>query len=189
MRAMFISPTMPFSSQYMTSTSWTSQPQNRTPANGTRLAATWRMSAMGAERPNARARVQPLVTLIFGRASWLSACEAAQDCRQDAALAVVVELDRAVDARDDLDQPLAAVVTDTQRDRLARRQTTCQAEDVVFLAPGQAERRRVLARLVLQRQHAHADQVRAMNALIALGEYGAHAEQRRALGRPVARRS
>ena len=38
-----------------------------------------------------------------------------------------------------------------------------------------------------ERQHAHADEVGAMDALEALGDHRAHAEQLRALGRPVAR--
>ena len=40
-----------------------------------------------------------------------------------------------------------------------------------------------------QRQHAHADEVRAVDALEALRDDGAHAEELRALGRPVARRA
>ena len=38
----------------------------------------------------------------------------------------------------------------------------------------------------LERDDAHGDQVRAMDALVALRDHRAHAEQRRALGRPVA---
>ena len=41
----------------------------------------------------------------------------------------------------------------------------------------------------LQRQHAHADEVRPVDPLEALGEHGAHAEQSRALRRPVTRRA
>ena len=40
-----------------------------------------------------------------------------------------------------------------------------------------------------QRQHAHAHEVRAVDALVALGDDGADAEQQRALRRPVARRA
>src|SRR4051794_8023448 len=43
--------------------------------------------------------------------------------------------------------------------------------------------------VALQREHAHADEVRAVNALEALGDHGADAEQVGALGRPVARRA
>ena len=42
---------------------------------------------------------------------------------------------------------------------------------------------------VLQRQHAHPDQVGAVDALVRLGDDGAHAEQRGALGGPVAARA
>ena len=45
---------------------------------------------------------------------------------------------------------------------------------------------RVLAFLVDQRQHAHADQIAAVDALEALGDDRFHAEQERALGGPVA---
>ena len=38
-----------------------------------------------------------------------------------------------------------------------------------------------------QRQHAHADQIAAMDALEAFGEHGADAEQDRALRGPIAR--
>ena len=41
----------------------------------------------------------------------------------------------------------------------------------------------------LQRQHAHADQVGAVDPLVGLGDDGLDAEQRGALGRPVARRA
>jgi hypothetical protein len=41
----------------------------------------------------------------------------------------------------------------------------------------------------LQRQHAHADEVRAVDALEALDDHRAHAEQVGALGRPVAARA
>ena len=43
--------------------------------------------------------------------------------------------------------------------------------------------------LELQRQHAHADQVRAVDALEALDDHRLDPEQQRALGRPVARRA
>ena len=45
----------------------------------------------------------------------------------------------------------------------------------------------IFARLELQRQDAHADEIRAMNALVALRNDGPHAEQFDAFGCPVAR--
>src|SRR5690606_19625483 len=59
--------------------------------------------------------------------------------------------------------------------------------DVDRLAAVQAEGARVLAVLELQRQHAHADQVGAVDALEALGYDRLDPEQQGALGRPVAR--
>src|SRR5262249_38699308 len=47
-----------------------------------------------------------------------------------------------------------------------------------------------LARLALgvfERQHTHADQIRAVDALEALGDHRAHTEEPRALRRPIAR--
>ena len=41
----------------------------------------------------------------------------------------------------------------------------------------------------LERQDAHADEVRAVDALVALGDHGADAQELRPLGRPVARRA
>ena len=41
--------------------------------------------------------------------------------------------------------------------------------------------------LELQGHHTHADEIGAMDALEALGNHGAHAEQPRPLGRPIAR--
>ena len=55
--------------------------------------------------------------------------------------------------------------------------------------PVRPMRRRVLAGLELQRQHAHVHEVAAVDALVALGDHRLHAEQHRALRRPVARRS
>src|SRR5690606_33854216 len=62
-----------------------------------------------------------------------------------------------------------------------------EPDDVERLAAVEAEARGRIVAEELQRQHAHADQVRAVYALEALGEDRAHAEQRRALRRPVAR--
>ena len=54
------------------------------------------------------------------------------------------------------------------------------------LAAGEAELLVALALAELQRQHAHAHQVAAVDALERLGDDRAHAQQQRALGRPVA---
>ena len=61
-----------------------------------------------------------------------------------------------------------------------------EAYDREGLVPGQPERLAALAGPVLQREHAHHEQVRAMDPLVALRDHRAHAEELRALGRPVA---
>src|SRR5690606_5480659 len=63
-----------------------------------------------------------------------------------------------------------------------------QATDGDDLFAGQAQLGPAVL-LELQRNHAHADQVRAVDALIAFGDDGADAQQAGALGRPVARRA
>ena len=57
------------------------------------------------------------------------------------------------------------------------------------LFAGQAQAGGTFAGPELQRQHAHADQVAAVDALVALGDHRPHAQQPRSLGRPVARRA
>ena len=71
----------------------------------------------------------------------------------------------------------------------ARLQSGGDAERCRALAAVELEGLAVGAVLELQRQHAHADEVGAVDALEALDDHGADAEQSRALGRPVARRA
>ena len=108
----------------------------------------------------------------------------AQHERQDAAVLVVLDLLRRVDAhaRREL-----LVVRRCTRDLLGL--AALDAGDRELLLAGQPERLGVLAVGELQRQHAHADQVGAVDALEGLGDHRPHAEQLRALGRPVARRA
>ena len=61
--------------------------------------------------------------------------------------------------------------------------------DRELLAAGEAERPGRLAVPELERQDAHHQQVRAVDALVRLRDHGLHAEQLRALRRPVARRA
>src|SRR5262249_51470043 len=61
------------------------------------------------------------------------------------------------------------------------------ARDGHSLGAGQLELIPAHAVEELQRQHAHADQVRAMDALEAFSDHSSHAKQARALGGPVAR--
>src|SRR5437899_11715322 len=63
------------------------------------------------------------------------------------------------------------------------------AGDIERLFTGDAQRYDAIAALELARQHAHADQVRAVDALETLGNHGLDAQKLRALRRPVAGRS
>ena len=62
-------------------------------------------------------------------------------------------------------------------------------ENVEFLGAVELQRLARHAAREFQRQHAHADQVGAVDALDAFGDHGAHAEEARAFRRPVARRA
>src|SRR5258705_437650 len=112
----------------------------------------------------------------------------AQYERQDAAVLVVVHLDRRLDAQQQRDFLHAAVGSpDDERRVLLRPDLAFDAADVHGLVAFDAERRDRVAALELEGEHAHADEVGAMDTLEALHDYRAHAEQQRALRRPVAR--
>ncbi len=103
-------------------------------------------------------------------------------------MAIVVHLVRRIDPHrrgEVLD--VAGLVRRRHLDLLRR--AVAEADDVVGLVAGEPERLRRRAVRELQRQHAHADEIGAVDALVALGDDGAHAEQARALGGPVARRA
>ena len=114
----------------------------------------------------------------------------AQHEGQDAAVLVVVHLDRRVDAQQHGHVLLGTVLAgDRQRHVLHRLDAVFQAGDVVGFLAGDAQRLHAVVALELQRQHAHADQVAAVDALEAAGDHGLHAQQLGALGGPVARRA
>ena len=54
---------------------------------------------------------------------------------------------------------------------------------------GEPERLAAASRLELEREHPHADQIRPVNALVALGDDRPDTEKQRALGGPVTGRS
>ncbi len=84
-------------------------------------------------------------------------------------------------------RPSAATVTSSGSGPSALSASTPRmVNDSCPVSPSDARR---LAGRELERQHPHADEVRAVDALVALGQHRAHAEQQRALRRPVARRT
>src|SRR5690242_2287873 len=62
-----------------------------------------------------------------------------------------------------------------------------QTGDFINLLAGEPKRFRVLPVDKLQGQHAHAHEIRTVNALIAFSNDGAHTQQAWALSRPIAR--
>src|SRR4051794_35348872 len=106
--------------------------------------------------------------------------ELAQHEQQDAPVSVVEPLIRGINSYTCLE--LFVICLD-----LERAGAVLERVEVERLFAGQAEGLRVLAVRKLQRQYAHADQVRAVDALVALGDDELDALQVWALGRPVTR--
>src|SRR5262249_32985804 len=114
--------------------------------------------------------------------------EFAQYIVQDTAVTVVVELVQRIDAAEQRDALQRAVARDDFSDQLLTRlQVADEAPQRDLLVALQSQRLPGGAFLEGQRQHAHAHQVGAMDALEALADDRAHAEQARSLRRPVAR--
>src|SRR5436190_15648183 len=112
----------------------------------------------------------------------------AQDVRQDAAVPVVLDLDRRVDSQQNRHPLFRSILAlDDEHDVLLRFDLCVEAEDVELFVALQPEGLRALVALELQRQHTHADQIRAMNALETPRDDGLYAEQARAFRGPVAR--
>ena len=115
--------------------------------------------------------------------------ETAEDGRQDAPLSVVVDVDRAIEAGNDLESALARFVIAPGDDDqpAARRETGCDALHRERLTTGETDRPDALAGQELERQDAHPDQVRTVDPLVALGDDGPDAEESRAFRRPIPR--
>ncbi len=111
----------------------------------------------------------------------------AQDVGEDAAVAVVFDFDGGVDAAGDGDVLLAAVGTgDAEGEGLARLEVVVQADEAVGLGAVEAEGLGGGAFLEAAGEDAHANEVAAVDAFEAFGDDGAHAQQARAFGGPVA---
>src|SRR5262249_36479925 len=110
-----------------------------------------------------------------------------QHVMQYAAVLEIIELVECIDAaneRDALEAPIGA--DDFSEHALAALDLAVKPADCrLFVAP-ETERLPGCAFLEAQRQHTHADQIRAMDAFKRLGDDRAHAEQVGSLGSPVA---
>ena len=106
---------------------------------------------------------------------------------QDAAVAVVIDFDRRFDAADGREFDFADRPTrregglgSAHDDLLPRLEIGWNLHIKDFGAIN-AERSGRFTALVRQRQHAHADEVGAVDALEAFGDHGLHAQQKRPL--------
>ena len=114
----------------------------------------------------------------------------AQDRRHHAALAQQLHLELRLDRGAGAERlRLAARANDVHRHRPRRRHLLRRRLDVDAIAGTQRQPLRSQAGRKPQRQDAHADQVRAVDALEARRQHRADAQQALALGRPVARRA
>src|SRR4051794_9433967 len=101
---------------------------------------------------------------------------------QDAAIAIIFQLVEGIDpAQQGYAAQRAVAGHDLRGQLLARLEVALQASDRYLLVTLQPERRPRIAALEGQRQHAHTDQVGAVDALKALADHGANPEQPRAL--------
>src|SRR6266542_1764587 len=110
-----------------------------------------------------------------------------QHQRKNAAVVQVLDLGLVVDPRPAREIRDLAVVADGLNRHLLTRLDVVEAGDREPLLALQPQPLRALARRVLQREDAHADQVRAVDPLVAFRDHRSHAEQKRPLGGPVAR--
>src|SRR5947209_1755026 len=116
--------------------------------------------------------------------------ELAQHVMQDAAVLEIFELVERIDTADQGHVLLRAVpVGDLRLELLPRPQRVGETVDRHLLVAFQAKRRPRRAFLEGAGQHAHADEVGAMDALEALRDDRAYAEKPRAFRRPVTRRA
>src|SRR5215470_2429629 len=107
-----------------------------------------------------------------------SSRELSQHVLQDAAVLEVFQLVERIDARDQRNALQSAVGRHDLGDQpLARLELAVQATDRDLLAALEAERLPRGSLLETEWDHAHADQVRAVDALERLAHHGADAEQ------------
>src|SRR5918997_1095238 len=136
-----------------------------------------RSPASGISRVTRTFKVRPLILLE----------ELAQHRLQDATVPQILDLHRRVHARPDPELRGRAVLAGGTYRQLGAGREIGEVLYVIGLRTLQSQTVGVLAARELQGEDAHPDQVRAVDALEALGDDGPYAEQERALRRPVAR--
>src|SRR5579863_6343287 len=146
-------------------------------------------SRMAARLFNARVQVGTAAVYrvrVMGSGSLVGGGELPQYVLQNPAMLVVLEFLGSVDAQAHVELGGLPAVGRGHHFHGFRR-AAVQPRDFEGLLAGEPEALSVLTFLELQRQHAHADQIGAVNALETLGDHRLYAQEHRALGRPVAR--
>ena len=101
----------------------------------------------------------------------------AQHGVQDAAVAIVIDLNRRINATNSLERRQAAVNTlHLDNDRLPGLQLVVKIDCREDLRAVQLVRLGAFARFILQREDTHPDQIAAMNAFKALSDYKANSQ-------------
>src|SRR5471032_964872 len=149
----------------------------------------WKFQAPGLAwtKKNAGQRPAFLLCLTTDR---LLGQQLAQHEWQNTAVLVVINFDRRIDTQQHFDVNAGAVgAVDHQGSQLLWLDFAFEAFQVEGFIAGDAQGLHAVVADELQWQHAHADQVRAVNTLERAGDHGFHAQQLRTFGRPVARRA
>src|SRR5262245_9003373 len=120
----------------------------------------------------------------FSLRCFASAGKLTQDVVKNTAVLEVFAFLRSVDTHPDL-EPDGSSGGRCCDDCHDFRGAAVQADDLVAFLARQSQAARVLAFLELQRQYAHADQIRAMDAFETFRNDGPRSEQHGALRRPV----
>lgn len=129
--------------------------------------------------------VNPSGTSKQAAGERVSGGQLAQDAVQYAAVTVILNLRRGIDAYPHLERFLLPVFIRSGDRQLFGRAVT-DATEIEALMTGQAQRGRILTVHKLQRQHTHADEVGAVNAFVTFGDDGPHSQQAGPLRGPVA---
>src|SRR5262245_58272569 len=101
-----------------------------------------------------------------------------QHVLEDAAMPVVLELDRGIDSRPRIERRFAARPAGANDHAFTGRELLLDPRHRKGFFSSQPEARARLTVTEFERQDAHADQVRAMDALVALGDHRANSQQK-----------
>ena len=118
-----------------------------------------------------------------------SRCELTQHVMENAAIAVIFHLVSGIDPAQRREGEGRAIAAGDFDLYVLTRRKVGKAFDAERVVGGQIERLARRAVFELQRQDAHANEVRPVDPLKAFNDDGAHAQKDRTLGRPVARRA